>query len=131
VNRDFFQIELDHERRLARSDLLSVFRRNAATWELLLLLAAEEEGASDGLYNLADRVQTDHLSGAALLKFMRDQRNDGRLLFEPHVKRSKWRIRPDEAVVNELQTVLSQRNRLLVNATRAQRLRNTRNRSQF
>ncbi len=118
MNRQIFQIELEHELRLAACDELSVFRRNASTWELLLRLAAEEEEASDGLYNLAARVQTNHLSGAALLKFMRDQRRDGRLLFEPHVKRSKWRVRPTDTVQAALEALLEQRNRAITDASR-------------
>lgn len=115
MNRQIYQIELEHELRLAESQRLSVFRRNAATWELLLRLAADEEEASDGLYNLAARVQTDHLSSAALLKFMRDQRHAGRLLFEPHVKRSKWRVRLEDDVLEELQTLIALRNQALMN----------------
>lgn len=130
MNRDIFKIELDHERRLANSDQLSVFRRNASAWELLLLLATEDREVSNGLYRLAEQVETDHLSRAALLKFMRDQRRDGRLVFEPHCKRSMWRVRPDDAVLDELQKLLTLRNRLLSNAERAQREREKRNREQ-
>lgn len=97
---------------------------------MLLLLATGDGDASDGLYRLADQVETDHLSSAALLKFMRDQRRDGRLVFEPHTKRSMWRVRPDEAVLNELHSLLALRNRLLANAERAQREREKRNRLQ-
>lgn len=128
MNRDIIKIELEHERRLANSDQLSVFRRNASAWELLLLLAASDGDTSDGLYRLADQVETDHLSSAALLNFMRDQRREGRLVFEPHVKRSMWRVRPDEAVLNELHSLLATRNRLLASAERAQREREKRNR---
>jgi len=112
------KIELDHERRLASSELLSVFRRNATTWEMLLLLAAEEREASNGLYNLAGRVQTGQLSSAAVLKFIRDQRGEGRLVFEPHEKRSMWRVRPDQAVLDELQTLIALRNYELASAAR-------------
>lgn len=129
MNPDFFQIELDHERRLANSDRLSVFRRNASAWELLLLLAADQGNTANGLYRLADQVETEHLSKAALLKFMRDQRREGRLMFEPHTKRSMWRVLPDEAVLTELQTLLALRNRMLASAERLRRERERRDRT--
>ncbi|KPQ06625.1 MAG: hypothetical protein HLUCCA12_10085 [Rhodobacteraceae bacterium HLUCCA12] len=118
MNPDAFRLELDHERRVGVSPRLSVFRRNATAWELLLLLASESDSASDGLYDLVGRVHTDHLSDPALLKFIRDRRKDGMLHFEPHEKRSKWRIRLDEDVLDELKMTLAVRNRLICKDTR-------------
>jgi hypothetical protein len=116
---DALQIELDHERRISNSERLSVFRRNATTWELLMLLASEEDAGSAGLYKLAKRVHSDYLSDSALLKFMRERREDGLLLFETHAKRSQWSVRPDDAVLDELNALLSLRNHQLSRAGRA------------
>ncbi|MCC5970096.1 MAG: hypothetical protein JJU15_09105 [Pararhodobacter sp.] len=118
MNLDTLRIELEHERRIGASPKLSVFRRNATTWELLLLLACEHaRPADDGLYGLVERVHTDHLSAPALLKFIRDRRNDGLLHFEPHEKRSKWRVKVDDTVLDELQSHFALRDRLLPKAS--------------
>lgn len=119
MNRDILRIELEHERRLADSEFLSPFRRNATTWELLLLLAADDARSEEGLYRLSEAVETDYLSKAALLKFMRDQRHEGRLLFEPHTKRSMWRVVPHAGVLEELRNMMSLRNRQLAGADRS------------
>lgn len=120
MNPEHLHIELDHERRVSASPRLSVFRRNATAWELLLMLAEQGEGG-DGLYNLAEQVQTDHLSAAAMLKFMRDRRKDGLLHFEQHEKRSKWRVLVDDDLLDELHAHLELRNRLLLKASRSRR----------
>lgn len=123
MNRDVLRIELEHERRLAESEFLSPFRRNATAWELLLLLAADDARADEGLYRLSEAVETNYLSKAALLKFMRDQRHEGRLLFEPHTKRSMWRVAPHGRVLEELRNMMTLRNRQLAGADRPRRER--------
>ena len=41
---DYLSLELDFERALYQSKLLSLFRRNPSIWELLLVLARFEDG---------------------------------------------------------------------------------------
>lgn len=107
---DYLSLELDFERALAQSRLLSMFRRNPSTWELLLMLALHENGSEDGVYNTIDSLQTRYLGNSAMLKFVRERRDDGLLLFTEHTKRSKWKITLDPALREALIALLDQRN---------------------
>lgn len=95
--RDLWAAELARERALARHPALAVFRRNATAWEALLIVATTE-GTGPGLYELVAQVETRALGPSALLRFLREQRAAGTLLFtRSPAKRSKWTValRPD------------------------------------
>ena len=106
----FFELELETERRIARSRQLSAFRRNATTWELLLMLAAHNGKSDLGLYNTLDQLETGYLGQSAMLKFLRDRRSDGLLEFEEHDKKSMWRLRLSSELHGELVNLLEERN---------------------
>jgi hypothetical protein len=114
------QAELEFEHRIARSRQLSAFRRNASTWELLLLMALEDGQSDEGIHGTAEKVATRYIGTSALLKFMRERRDDGSLVFEEHDKRSKWRIRLSASVLTELQQALKERNDRLLAALAVQ-----------
>lgn len=92
------EAELAFERAVFAHPRLSVFRRNATSWEVLLLLAADQGNPGPGLYEVIEAVQTRALGPSALLTFLRARRDEGTLIFtrNPH-KRSKWSLslRPD------------------------------------
>jgi len=99
--------ELDFEQRIAGNRDLALFRRNAATWELLLQVAAADDGLDLGLHGLVQEIRSRGLGPSALLRFLRDRRADGQLMTAPDPdKRSRQRIslRPDlvEALVGHL-----------------------------
>jgi len=110
VSGHFFELELETERRVARSRQLSAFRRNATTWELLLMLAAHNGKSDLGLYNTLDQLETGYLGQSAMLKFLRDRRSDGLLEFEEHDKKSMWRLRLSSELHDELVSLLEERN---------------------
>lgn len=115
-NKVTLSADLEFERFVNQSRALSLFRRNASTWELLLLLA-EADGVSDvGVYNTLARVETNYLGMSALLKFIRERREDGLLHFQEHEKRNRWRVRLNERVHAELMQALTLRNRRLKEA---------------
>lgn len=115
--RDELEIELWFERQLHQSRILSVFRCNPSTWELLLQLASQPDGSADGVYQTIERIETRYLGNSALLKFVRERRDDGLLEFTEHVKRSKWRIGLAPELREALETALGQRNDRLRRAT--------------
>ncbi|MCC5989617.1 MAG: hypothetical protein JJT95_18260 [Pararhodobacter sp.] len=100
--RSVFEIELEKERRFAQSCKLSLFHRNATTWELLLLLAAENEHQTIGVYNTLARLETRYLGQSAMLKFLRERRDDRLLCFDEHEKKSMWRLGLSPTVLAEL-----------------------------
>jgi len=104
-------LEIDFERQIYESKLLSLFRRSPSTWELLLHLAQFEEGSEDGVYNTLDRLRTRYLGNSAMLKFVRERRDDGLLLFTEHTKRSKWKVSLDAELRDALLLALEERNR--------------------
>ncbi|WP_333829009.1 hypothetical protein [Pararhodobacter sp.] len=107
--------DLYFERSVSASRRLAAFRRNAATWELLLLLAAADGSDETGVYQTVDKVQSIALGSSALLKFIREQTDAGNLhLEESEHKRSKRLIRLDPALMEELSKQLSERNRVLM-----------------
>ncbi|KPP98461.1 MAG: hypothetical protein HLUCCA12_18075 [Rhodobacteraceae bacterium HLUCCA12] len=106
-------VEIETQRKIARSRKLSAFHRNATTWELLLLLAANDGESDLGVYNTLDQLETGYLGQSALLKFLRDRRLDGLLSFDEHEKRSKWRLRLEPALYEEVVEYLAKRNREL------------------
>ncbi|MCC5987306.1 MAG: hypothetical protein JJT95_06460 [Pararhodobacter sp.] len=110
-----FAAELDYEREIAASRHLALFRRNAATWELLLLLAGADEIKGTGVYQTVENVRSKALGASALLKFIREQNEAGRLrLQQCGTKRSKRLIRLNEALLAELTRVMSRRNAALL-----------------
>ncbi|MCW1931824.1 hypothetical protein [Pararhodobacter zhoushanensis] len=109
-------IELNFEREVARSRGLSLFRRNPTTWELLLLLARYKNGSNEGVYNTIDSVGTRYLGNSALLKFIRERRDDGLVQFLEHEKKSKWTLQLNEELVAQLIELLDTRNRQLLRA---------------
>jgi hypothetical protein len=115
---DLLALEIAFERDLFQSKLLSPFRRNPSTWELLLYLALFEDGSDQGLYNTVDNLQTRYLGESALLKFVRERRDDGLLLFTEHTKRSKWRIELNPDLREALLNALQERNAALLDALR-------------
>lgn len=87
------EVELAFERALFANPRLSAFRRNATTWEVLLMLAGAPEGDGPGLYELIEGVKTRALGPSALLSFLRDRRDEGSLIFSRNSqKRSKWSL---------------------------------------
>jgi len=112
------RIELEFERDVSRSRELSLFRRNPATWELLLLLAENKNGAHDGVYDTIESVHTQYLGNSALLKFVRERRDDGLFEFLENDKKSKRTVRVQEAILEELTEILERRNDLLLSMFR-------------
>lgn len=108
------KIELETQRRIARSRGLCAFHRNATTWELLLLLAANDGQSDLGVYNTLSQLETGYLGQSAMLKFLRDRRLDGMVTFDEHEKRSKWTLRLDPSIHDALMELLAGRNRKLM-----------------
>lgn len=109
--REQFAMELETEREIARSELLAPFRRNGSCWELLLMLAAQGGESDLGLYKTLDTLETSFLGQSAMLKFVRDCRDAGLLIFDQHEKRSMSRLRLAPEVHAALIAVLSRRNK--------------------
>lgn len=109
-DKNLLQVELEFERQIHQSRMLAVFRRNPTTWELLLRLAAQENGGVDGIYHTIDQVETRYLGTSALLKFVRERRDDGLLQFLEHTKRSKFIVALDPLLREELIALLAWRN---------------------
>lgn len=99
--------ELAYERALFANRHLSIFRRNATTWEVLLMLAALPEGEGPGLHEVVERVRTRALGTSALLLFLRDRREDGSIVFtrSPR-KQSKWCLSLHADLRRDLMTLL-------------------------
>lgn len=114
-DRDFqlLQTEIEFERRIAGIRDLSAFRRNPTTWELFLLLASARDGFTEGLHEVPNRIGTRYLGPSALLKFIREQRDAGRIRFLEHEKRSKHVLQVDPQLVRRLLELLLWRDRLL------------------
>jgi len=117
--RDTLKIELEFEREIAKSRELSLFRRNPTTWELLLLLSQNENGNHDGLHTTIESTKTQYLGSSALLKFIRERRDDGVLQFLENKKKSKRTIQVDMQVLAKLSELLAKRNHQLIEAARA------------
>ena len=91
--------DLAFERAVFQHPHLSIFRRNATTWEVLLMLASAPEGNGPGLYEVIETVQTRALGPSALLRFLRERREEGSIVFTRNsFKQSKWRW--DECAVS-------------------------------
>jgi len=116
-SRLHLKVELEFERLVHQSRMLSIFRRNPSTWELLLKLASEGDVGVDGIYHAIEQVETRYLGSSAMLKFVRERRDDGLLQFNEHSKRSKWRISVEPSLREELVSLLALRNAELVNGT--------------
>lgn len=103
--------ELDFERAIAANRDLALFRRNAATWELLLAAMIADGAEQLGVYGLVESVRSKGLGNSALLRFVRDRRDDGLLVFgtDPS-KKSKHRISVRDDLVDAVVTLLNRRN---------------------
>lgn len=108
------EVELNFERLVHQSRALSIFRRNPSTWELLLRLAADQSGGADGVYNAIEQLETRYLGSSAMLKFVRERRDDGLLEFRENAKRSKWTVSLEPSLREELVSLLERRNDALV-----------------
>ena len=115
MNRhDTVRLELEFERMISQSRELSLFKRSPTTWELLLLLALDEGGGTDGVYNTIEAVKTRYLGNSAMLKFVRERRDDGLIQFREHQKKSKWSLKLNDDLHMQLFEVLIARNQLLL-----------------
>lgn len=114
------EVELDFERRVHLSRMLSIFRRNPSTWELLLKLANQHDGGAEGIYQTIEQIETRYLGSSALLKFVRERRDEGLLEFREHTKRSKFTVSLEPSLRNELMAILDWRNAQLFDAIAGQ-----------
>lgn len=104
--------ELAFEHAIARSRDLALFRRNAATWELLLAIASAPGGLDCGVHGLAHSIQARGLGPSALLRFLRERGADGQLDLSPDpAKRSRQRISLHPDLAQRLHDALAQRQR--------------------
>ena len=110
------QIELDTFRQIARLRSYSPFHRNGTTWELLLLLAANDGQSELGVYNTLDQLESRYLGKSALLRFLKDRRADGLLAFDALEKRSSWGLKLNQDLHDKLTELLRDRNRKLAEA---------------
>lgn len=114
-----FIAELAYVRAASASRRLAPFFRNAATWELALLLAIAQGGDEASVYNSVEAVMSKALGKSALLKFIHEQSQAGNLhLEESAVKRSKRIIRLDRTVEEEMAELLDRRKDLLSDLSR-------------
>lgn len=119
--------ELFHARAASASRQVGRFYRNAATYELLLLLAIADGSDEASIYNTVEAVESTALGKSALLKFIREQVDAGNLHLEQSCyKRSKWIVRPDPSLAEELSQLLERRSRLLAGYRDHQRMKTCR-----
>lgn len=109
--RSVIALELDFERKVARNRDLALFRRNAATWEMLLTALVADGAERVGVYDLVESVRSTGLGSSALLRFVRDRRDDGLFIFgaDPK-KKSKHRISLRADLADAAIRLLDQRN---------------------
>lgn len=102
--------ELAFERAVFQHPHLSIFRRNATTWEVLLMLAVTTEDIGPGLYEVIESVQTRALGPSALVRFLRDRREEGSIVFTRNsLKQSKWSLSLCEDLRKELMAMIEKR----------------------
>jgi hypothetical protein len=102
--------ELAFERAVFQHRRLAMFRRNATTWESLLLLAACDGDEGPGLYEVVESVQTTALGQSALLRFLRDCRDEGTVVFTRSAhKQSKWTLSISPELRSDLMALLHMR----------------------
>ena len=105
--------ELAYVRAKSASRRLSPFYRNAAGWELAMLLAISQGNDEAGIYDTVEAITSKALGRSALLKFIQEQARAGSLHIETSpVKRSKRIIRLDPSLVDEMTQLLERRSRL-------------------
>ncbi|MCW1931819.1 hypothetical protein [Pararhodobacter zhoushanensis] len=116
--RRIIELELEFERAVAKNRDLALFRRNAATWEMLLAALAAGDDDRIGVYDLVESVTSTGLGSSALLRFVRDRRDDGLFVFgaDPK-KKSKHRISLNDDLAEAALALLEQRNQALRKAT--------------
>ena len=108
-------VELDFERAIAKNKDLALFRRNAATWEMLLSALAAQDTENVGVYDLVESVTSSGLGNSALLRFLRDRRDDGLFIFgADERKKSKHRISLREDLADAAVSLLDERNKALL-----------------
>lgn len=106
--------ELFFARAASASRRVGRFYRNAATYELFLLLAIADGSDAASIYNSVDAVESAALGHSALLKFIHEQVAAGNLHLETcGVKRSRRIIRLNPALAEELDQLLGRRSQLL------------------
>ncbi|RGP38779.1 hypothetical protein [Pseudotabrizicola alkalilacus] len=105
--RYLLQSELAFERAVFKHPKLSIFRRNATTWEVLLMIARADEQQGPGLYEIVESVETNALGQSALLRFLRERREDGIIRFNRSPqKQSKWTLAISEDLRADLLDLL-------------------------
>lgn len=109
--RAVLEADLTFERAVFRNPSLSIFRRNATTWEVLLMLAsAPSADAGPGLYEIVEAVETRALGPSALLRFLRERREEGSVIFtRDRLKQSKWSLSLREDLRVALTELLEER----------------------
>lgn len=108
------EVDLAFERAVAQHKDLALFRRNCSSWELLLTVMAAPDGEEPGVYELAESVRTQGLGKSALLRFIRDRRDDGLLVFDQHpTKKSKMSIRAHPELMAALFAIMAERTEAL------------------
>lgn len=113
------EVELEFYRSTGQVKELSIFRRNSATWEMLMILAHAYGRREIGLFELVEEVQSSSLGMSAKLNFLRDRREDGLLLFKQQEnKRNKWNIELAPKTREELFAAIHRRNRAYENIVR-------------
>lgn len=74
------------------------------------MIAEAAEGEGPGLYELVDSVETNALGQSALLRFLRDRRDEGIVLFERSPrKQSKWTLKISGPLLADLRALLQLR----------------------
>lgn len=102
--------DLAFERAVFQHPKLAIFRRNATTWEVLLMLAAAPERDGPGLYEIIETVQTRALGASALLRFLHDRREEGSIVFTRNsFKQSKWSLSLREDLRRDLLALMRRR----------------------
>lgn len=102
-----YAIDLEFERSVSRNRNLALFRRNASSWELLLALCCAPDHGKPGVYELIEGLSTKGLGQSALLRFVRDRRDDGLLVFDRHhTKKSKMQVRPEPELARAMSDLL-------------------------
>ncbi|MDR7127131.1 hypothetical protein [Pseudotabrizicola sp. 4114] len=109
-SRDLLQSELAFKRAVFKHPQLSIFRRNATTWEVLLMIAGADDQEGPGLYELVESVETTALGQSALLRFLRERREDGIIRFSRSPsKQSKWTLNISDDLRADLLDLLRRR----------------------
>ncbi|MFN4101144.1 MAG: hypothetical protein ACK4GT_15345, partial [Pararhodobacter sp.] len=78
--------------------------------EALLMIAGAADQEGPGLYEVVDSVETTALGQSALLRFLRNRRDEGLIIFEQSPrKQSKWTLKISEGLRADLMALLQVR----------------------